>query len=375
MARSTIDKRPNGRYRSRYVGPDRRWHSKTFDRRVDAQRWRQQQLGRIDRGEWVDPNAGSRTFGETAERWESGRLAKRPSTRQRDHDYLNSLILPHLGPKPLSSITPSVLEAWVAQIVADGKAPATVRKAWQIASSVLALAVRDRLIASSPAFGVELPRVERDEPLFLEWPEVEELANTIDQRYRAMVMVGALAGLRVGEVCGLKVEDIDLLRRRLFVRRTVGNVNGSTEAGRPKTEKSFRSVALPPVLVGELETHLGQLSDSGPDAWLFPSPKGGPIDSKNWNRRVWKPAAKAAGLPERLRFHDLRHSHVALLIEVGEHPRAIADRLGHTNVNTVLNVYGHLLEGTDEAAANRIDERIASYSRPGNETASVTPLP
>jgi integrase len=364
MARSTIDKRANGKYRARYFGPDRRWYSRTFDRRVDAQRWRQQQLARIDRGEWVDPNAGYRTFGEIAERWEAGQLANRPSTRERDHNYLNSLILPHLGIEPLSSISPALLEAWVAQLVADGKAPATVRKAWQIATKVLALAVRDRLIASSPAFGVELPRIEREEPLFLEWPEIEALATAIDPRYRAMVMVGGLAGLRIGEVCGLKVEDVDLLRKRLFVHRTVGVVNGSTEVGRPKTEKSVRSVALPPDLAEELEAHLAQMGDVAPNGWLFVSPKGGPIDSKNWNRRVWKPAVKAAGLPAELRFHDLRHSHVALLIAVGEHPRAIADRLGHVNVNTVLNVYGHLLDGTDEAAAERIGERIASYSRP-----------
>ena len=364
MARSTIDKRANGKYRARYFGPDRRWHSRTFDRRVDAQRWRQQQLARIDRGEWVDPNAGYRTFAEITERWEAGRLAKRPSTQERDHNYLNSLILPHLGSEPLSSISPALLEAWVAQLVADGKAPATVRKAWQITTSVLALAVRDRLISSSPAFGVELPRIEREEPLFLEWPDIAALADAIDQRYRAMVMVGALAGLRIGEVCGLKVEDVDLLHKRLFVRRTVGVVNGSTATGRPKTEKSVRNVALPPSLVEELEAHLTQLGDVPPDGWLFASPMGGPIDSKNWSRRMWKPAVKAAGLPAELRFHDLRHSHVALLIAVGEHPRAIADRLGHVNVNTVLNVYGHLLEGTDEAAAERIGKRIASYSRP-----------
>ena len=196
----------------------------------------------------------------------------------------------------------------------------------------------------------------------------------IDQRYRAMVIVGALAGLRIGEVCGLKVEDVDLLRKRLSVHRTVGNVDGTAEVGRPKTEKSVRTVALPPTLVTELEAHFDHLRGPSADAWLLASPMGGPINSKNWNRRVWKPAVEAARLSPRLRFHDLRHSHVALLIAVGEHPRAIADRLGHVNVNTVLNVYGHLLEGADEAAAERIGERIASYSRPEAEQPNVVAL-
>ena len=374
MTRSAIDKRPNGKYRARYFGPDRKWHSQTFVRKVDAEMWKREHTSRMDRGEWVDPSAGRATFAELAARWEATGLSKRPSTRERDRTYLRSLILPHLGARPLASITPSVLEAWVATLVADGKAPATVRKAWQIASGVLRLAVRDRLIVSTPAIDVNLPKVERSEPSILDDAAIHKLAEVIDERYRAMVLVGALAGLRVGEVCGLKVEDLDLLRRRLLVRRTVGNVNGVPTAGLPKTTASFRPVKIGLVLAAELESHLARLKVQSPEAWLFPSPAGGPLDSKNWNRRVWKPAVRAAELPETLRFHDLRHTHVALLIDQGEHPKVIASRLGHTNVNTVLNVYGHLYEGTDEAVADRLDERFASYTRPKKHQESVAAI-
>ena len=88
-------------------------------------------------------------------------------------------------------------------------------------------------------------------------------------------------------------------------------------------------------------------------------------------RRVWKPALEAADLDPGLGTHTLRRSQVALLIAQGEHPKVIADRLGHTSVRTVLDVYGHLYEGTDKAAAERLNEQIESLSR---RTRAVGPV-
>ena len=143
MSRTSIDGRSNGRYRARYQGPDRRWRSRTFDRRIDAQRWLSNEPVKLDRGEWVDPRAGRVLFESVAERWMAGRVALRETTRARDRSYLNSLVLPHLGDKPVGGFQPSDLETWVAELMAAGKAPATIQKAWQIASGVFRLAVKD----------------------------------------------------------------------------------------------------------------------------------------------------------------------------------------------------------------------------------------
>ncbi len=72
-------------------------------------------------------------------------------------------------------------------------------------------------------------------------------------------------------------------------------------------------------------------------------------------RRVWKPAVKSAKLPD-LRFHDLRHSHVAMLISMDENPKTIAARLGHKSVRTVLDVYGHLYADADTSVADEIEK-------------------
>ena len=81
---------------------------------------------------------------------------------------------------------------------------------------------------------------------------------------------------------------------------------------------------------------------------------GGPIRRTNFRRRIWKPAVKAL-VGEPCTFHDLRHSHAAILIAQGEHPKVIQERLGHASIKTTLDTYGHLFDGLDEAAADRLD--------------------
>ena len=186
MARTTIDRRENGRYRARYVGPDRRWRSRTFDRRVDAQRWLTSQLSKVDLGEWVDPQAGRVPFERVAERWMAGRGALRLSTRTRDLSYLRSLVLPRFGAQPIGKMQPSDIDGWIADLMADGYAPRTIQRAWQIVLGVCRLAVRDRMILISPAREVTLPKVVRVEPVVFTVEEVMRLADAIDPRYRAL---------------------------------------------------------------------------------------------------------------------------------------------------------------------------------------------
>ena len=96
---------------------------------------------------------------------------------------------------------------------------------------------------------------------------------------------------------------------------------------------------------------------------LFTSPEGDLLRRTNFRRRTWLPAVQAI-VGEPMRFHDLRHSHVAQLIAAGEHVTIIQNRLGHASISTTINVYGHLLPGLDDGAADRIETmyRDASVS-------------
>ena len=97
MARGSIDRRDNGRYRARHEGTDGRWHSRTFDRRVDAERWLSDQVSRTSHGTWIDPNAGLISLEEYSEAWLAAKSRLKPKTRQGYLSLLRSRILPELG--------------------------------------------------------------------------------------------------------------------------------------------------------------------------------------------------------------------------------------------------------------------------------------
>ncbi len=172
------------------------------------------------------------------------------------------------------------------------------------------------------------------------------------------MLVGAYGGLRIGELAGLRRRRIDVLRRTVEVREIAVEVRGAVRFGPPKTAASLRTIALPRFVVSELENHLGRYTAADADALVFPGPSGGVLRPPAWRRRVWRPACEEAGL-EGLRPHDLRHTAVALWIAAGASPKEIAVRAGHRSVVTVLDVYGHLLPGTDEALADRLDDLYA----------------
>ena len=135
-------------------------------------------------------------------------------------------------------------------------------------------------------------------------------------------------------------------------------IGSRVNVGPPKTSKSIRTVALPRSITQRLVDHIAALDEKDAPAWLFPAPEGGPIRRTSWTRRVWKPALAAADLDQSLGTHTLRRSQVALLIAQGELPKVIADRLGHASVRTVLDVYGHLYEGADQDAAERLEAQL-----------------
>ena len=110
----------------------------------------------------------------------------------------------------------------------------------------------------------------------------------------------------------------------------------------------------------EVENHLGAYP-TGHEGQIMTSASGTYLRRSNFRRRVWTPAVVAAGLSP-LRFHDLRHSHVALLIAQGEHPKLIADRLGHASPIVTMAIYAHLFPGLDGEAAERL-ERARNDSR------------
>ena len=349
----------SGRWEARYRGPDGRERSRRFSTRRDAQAFLERTGADQQRGEWRDPQGAKVLVADWVEAWWATTVNLRPSSRARDEAYIRNHVLPAFGELPLGAITQLDVRAWVAELSAGGKAPATVQKAYQTLSKILRGAVDAGLIAQSPCRRIGLPRVEREEMRFLTPAEISALAKAIEPRYRAMVLFDAYCGLRLGELAGLRRGRVDLLRRQVRVSEIAVEVKGQLIFGPPKTRAGNRKVPLPRFVAEEMAVHLDRYGEADPDALVFVGADGGALRANGWRARHWRPAIRAAGL-EPLRPHDLRHTAVSLWVAAGASPKQIATWAGHTSVSVVLDRYGHLFPGHEEAVLDRLDSLATS---------------
>jgi integrase len=346
----------------RYTGSDRKQRSRTFRRKVDATAFVHQVEVDLQQARWTDPALGRMPVEAWAREWQASRVDLRPSTRARDARLLADHVLPTFGKRRLVDVGQPDVRRWVASLTARGLAPATVQKSYQVMAGLMGAAVDAGLIAASPCRRVPLPRIEREEMRFLTPAEVGRLADAIDPRYRALVLLAAYGGLRIGELAALRRHRVDLLRGTVTVAETLAEVEGHVSTGAPKTRASRRTVGLPRAVVEALADHLAGV-DPAPDALVFTAPAGGPLRVSAWRARQWRPAVAAAGL-DGLRIHDLRHTAVALWIAAGASPREVATRAGHTSTRVVLDVYGHLYPESDATLRGRLDDLIAAAEPP-----------
>lgn len=366
-----IRKLPSGRYQVSYPSPTGRITAPdTFTTKRDAAQFLILVEADMARGVWIDPSPAQVTFSSWVEQWRSTTVDLRASTRARDASYLRSMILPAFGSASLAEIDHMWVKSWVADLMASGRAPATVVKAAQILGKILSAAVDAGMLRVNPADRVRLPRVEQSEMRFLSPDEIATLAVTIDPRYSALVLLGAYGGLRAGELFGLRTHRVDTLHRRVEVAEIVVEVSGHHHVGPPKTSAGRRQVPTPEFVAERLADHIATYCD-GDRALMFSSPTGKLVRLSIWRRRFWAPALAAAGL-DGLRLHDLRHTAVALWIAAGVSPKGIATRAGHRSVATVLDRYGHLLEGAERQADDELD-RLARGARQ-TPSASVAEL-
>jgi hypothetical protein len=162
----------------------------------------------------------------------------------------------------------------------------------------------------------------------------------IDPRYELLVRFAAYTGLRAGELVALRVRHLNLLRGRCEVGESATEVDGRLVWGPTKT-CARRTVPLPRFLRERLAAYLAE-RPHGPDDLVFTAPQGGPLREQKFVAGIFKPAAARAGLPHRLRFHDLRHTCASLLIAQGASIKAVQAQLGHASATVTLDRYGHL---------------------------------
>src|SRR5947209_80111 len=295
--RGPVRQKPSGAWEARYYGPDGRRRGKTFRRKTDAAAFLVTVKADLIRGTWTDPKAAKQTVEQWAEQFRRTRGRKRPGTREREESTLAVHILPAFGRRTLGSLSRADVQEWVDSLTEKGLAPGTVRREFGVLHKLLEEAVDAEAILRNPCRKIEFPEDEQpQEQRFLDVDEVEALYRSFDPRYRAMVLVGCYAGLRLGEQAGLKVERVLFMRRQIDVQEGLFEpLSGPVQIGRLKTRYSRGRVDIPPFLADELAAYIRRYPPE-PERLIFTSPDGEPLRPRNWRRRFWNPAVQAAGL-------------------------------------------------------------------------------
>jgi len=290
---------------------------------------------------------------------------------------------PHLGGLQLSALSSVHIEGMLSALRDDGQSPRAVQMAYVVLRIALGRAVKAKLIPFNPCADVDRPAVPRKEVEPYSTDQIRELLTAAESdRLRALYVLAVTTGMRQGELFGLKWDDIDLERGTLVIRRSLVEINNKPHWSEPKSATSRRRIELPAMAVEALQEHRVRMgaealarsareakrrgvdavaftgASAGSDV-VFPNSDGGLLTKSNFRWHSWLPLLKRAGLPQK-RFHDLRHSAASMLCELGVHPKLIQARLGHADIGTTMNVYGHLMPGQDRGAADRLGNHLGT---------------
>jgi integrase len=339
-------------WQARYREQSGRQRTRSFRTKGEARIF----LGTVEtdlaQGTWTDPGQAKVRFSTYTARWRDSLAHLRPGTLNNVDSFLQCHILPAFGAWPIGRIEPADIRTFVANLVDKGLAPTTVAGIYRVVTRIFSTAETDGVIPRTPCRGIKLPRQTTAlEPCFLSADEVRRLAEAIEDRYRVLIYAAAYTGMRWGELAGLRVPRLDLLRGTIDVVEALTEVNGTVLTGPTKTGKS-RTVSIPRFLGDLLAEHVATFPAG--DGHVFRSAQGGPL-RRSFYPRHYKPAVSRAGLSPSLRFHDLRHTCAALLIAQGAHPKEIQERLGHSTIQLTFNRYGHLLPTLDGRLRDGLD--------------------
>jgi integrase len=302
---------------------------------------------------------------EYARMWAAGRPHK-PLTAQRTTNMIERHIaaLP-IGSRRLAAVRPSEVQAWVTDR-SRVLAPSTVRLLVGHLSAVYTSAVLDRLVAASPVQRIKLPDATQERIVPLSVEQVEALADAVEDRNRAMIVVQAGLGLRLGELLGLRVQDVNFLGRSVKVEFQRDRLTQTLVA--PKTPRSRRTLPLPQVVAEALAAHLAAYEPTD-DGGIFAMEDGRPYKHNHYQQGIINPAVVSARLPPGTTSHDLRHHFASLLLAAGESVVAVAEYLGHNDATLVLRTYGHLVAGREDRMRQAID---SAWNSDRKRTGTIT---
>ncbi|WP_447402482.1 tyrosine-type recombinase/integrase [Lysinibacillus sp. fkY74-1] len=313
-------------------------------------------------------------------RWKDN-YAKQHYSARSFHDnctHLEKRILPIFGDIKLKDIKKVDVVFFVGDLQKkkrrlDGKeselAPSTIHNIYKAFASIMNVAVEWNLIEESPCKNIKLPKLKYEEGKAYSEEQVKLLFERLNNREtaekRLLVELAVVSAARQGELVAIEEKHLNVENNTLLIEQALVNLTGDGIIVKETKGKRKRVVTIPSNIMNDLVTLAAvkkyQLEEAGDErvweghTFLFSNDFGKPYrpDSiSQWWDRFMK---KNPDLP-RIRSHDLRHTSATLLIHAGEHPKVIQSRLGHSNITTTMNTYGHLLQETDQRASSHFDK-------------------
>jgi integrase len=299
------------------------------------------------------------TFAAVAAQWQAGlSLRVKPSTEDRYNWLLRRHILPCLGGLRLNKLTAGQIEAFSKEkLTGEGLAAKTVRDMLSVVKLVLGFAQREGFIAG--AVTIVYPRRQAKTMRVLSPQEQTALEKVLRRDmniYKFGVLLCLYTGLRVGEVCALRHQDISLSSRLLSVRRTVQRVENrdggprrtQLTTNRPKSKNSERDIPLPAFLMELLSRFMRTEGD-----YLLSSREKQCLEPRTLQNHFQRFLREAGVAPAN--FHALRHTFSTRCIEAGVDVKSLSEILGHADVRLTLNLYVHSSLEQKRAAMNKLE--------------------
>jgi integrase len=333
---------------------------KTFREREEAVAWRQQALVAARRGALRAPSPTR--LREAAEDWVDGARSGRITTRSGDpfkpasirayEAALRLRVLPALGDMRLTEVRITDLQDFVDGLRAEGIASSTIDCTINSLRAIYRRAVSRGEVMVNPTAGLELPAVRSKPRRFASPNQAAELIAAAPQKDRALWATAFYAGLRRGELMALRHEDVDLAAGVIHVRRGWDGYEGEIA---PKSSRGVRRVPVPAVLRDHLDATLDGVS--APTDLIFGTRRR-PFCSNALARRTRK-AWDAVEL-EGLTLHEARHTFASLMIAAGVNAKALSTFMGHHSIVLTLDLYGHLMPGSEQEAAQMLDHYLGA---------------
>lgn len=282
-------------------------------------------------------------------------------------------IIPYLGMMQLSKIKVTDVQSFYYHLIDNNLKPSSAKKIIETLTKCFKYALKMKLINFIPC-DIEYFKYDSNNKIKA-WNE-EELTyflNNIKNTYLYFpVLIASFTGLRIGELCGLRWENIDLDNNRLYIKEQVINDKISKQLVHTnilKTSKSNRVVTIPILLKNIFHEHLSSNSIDKVNNFVIVNRNNTMCNPRNLSMEFTKTVAKYINPIEsfkipsenykqlpKLSFHDLRHTHATILLKHGENVKVISERLGHTSIKVTLDTYSHVLPSMEEHTALLLDD-------------------